>query len=682
MSSKIIQAFISLLIIMFIGFVNCADTYKHPGPVNPKATKEAKALLDFLYQISGKYILSGHHNYTHLPARYNEEVKQMTGHYPVVWGSDFGFYFRGKDPDSVRQGMIDKAIEMHQKGHIITLMWHCCYPTDGDSCGRESIWVMENKVPQPEWDSLTTPGTELDNQWRTQADNVAKYLKQLQEAHIPVLWRPYHEMNGVWFWWCQHPGEQGFVKLWKMMYDYFTNHHQLNNLLWVWNANAPRSIPRDEAYAYKDYFPGIEYVDVLASDVYHNDYKQSHHDELLELAQGKPIALGEIGQMPTPEIINEQPQWTWFMGWADFLHKVNNPDSVRALYTVGSYEVQLNTFADSRFKKGVNLTGWFQGNGPKQIQFTKFTKNDLKNIKSLGCNVIRLPINLHFMTNGAPNYILDNLFLSYLDQVVDWAEDLGINLILDNHSFDPSVSTSLKIKDVLIPVWTQLADHYKDRSNFIYYEILNEPHGISDSLWNNIQGQVIDAIREVDKKHTIIVGPANWNSFHNLQYMPVYKDTNLIYTFHFYDPFLFTHQGATWVNPSMSPVKNVPFPYDVSRMPRCPEKLFNTWVEDLFNNYKNDGTVQHIQDMLDIAIDFQKERNVPIYCGELGAYMKNSSNDDRVYWYRVVRDYLEQNGIPWTMWDYYGGFGLFKNGSNDLNIPLLKALGFKNPQLK
>jgi len=86
--------------------------------------------------------------------------------------------------------------------------------------------------------------------------------------------------------------------------------------------------------------------------------------------------------------------------------------------------------------------------------------------------------------------------------------------------------------------------------------------------------------------------------------------------------------------------------------------------------------------MLDIAIDFQKERNVPIYCGELGVYVKNSSNDDRVYWYRVVRDYLEQNGIPWTIWDYYGGFGLFKNGSNDLNIPLLKALGFKNPQLK
>ena len=354
MSSKIIQTFISLLIIMLIGFINCADTYKHPGPVNPKATTEAKALLDFLYQISGKYILSGHHNWTHLPTKYNEEVKQMTGHYPVVWGSDFSFHFRGEDPDVVRQGMIDKAIELYHQGHIITLMWHCCYPTDGDSCTKESIWVMENKVPKSEWDSLTTPGTELNNQWRAQADNVAKYLKQLQEAHIPVLWRPYHEMNGVWFWWCQQPGEEGFIKLWKMMYDYFTNHHQLNNLIWIWNANAPRSIPDDEAYAYKDYFPGLEYVDVLASDVYHNDYKQSHHDDLIELAQGKPVALGEIGQMPTPDILNEQPHWTWFMGWANLLHKANEPDSVTALYNApstitlneitknkdGSYEVQ------------------------------------------------------------------------------------------------------------------------------------------------------------------------------------------------------------------------------------------------------------------------------------------------------------------------------------------------------
>jgi mannan endo-1,4-beta-mannosidase len=139
-------------------------------------------------------------------------------------------------------------------------------------------------------------------------------------------------MNGVWFWWCRHPGEDGYIKLWRMMYDYFTNHHKLNNLIWVWNPNAPRDKEGDEAYAYIDYFPGLEYVDVLAADVYHNDYRKSHHDQLLELAQGKPIAFGEVGRMPSPEILEEQPKWTWFMGWANWLYKANTPDSVKILY--------------------------------------------------------------------------------------------------------------------------------------------------------------------------------------------------------------------------------------------------------------------------------------------------------------------------------------------------------------
>ncbi len=326
-----IKKTIILIIMLSSQVVNSADN-NNAGPVNPDATDEAKSLLDFLYTISGKYILSGHHNWNRLPDHFNEEVKKMTGYYPVVWGSDFSFYFRGKDPDQVRQNMTDKAIEMNEKGHIITLMWHCCFPPDGDTCSKESIWVWEKKVPQSLWDSLTTPGTGLNNDWRKQADNVARYLKQLQDAHVPVLWRPYHEMNGVWFWWCRHPGEQGFVKLWKMMYEYFTDYHKLNNLLWVWNANAPRDIPGDEAYSYDEYFPGTEYVDVLAADVYHNDYRQSHHDDIIKLAGGKPVALGEVGQMPMPQTIINQPKWTWFMGWADFIDSANDPDSVRALY--------------------------------------------------------------------------------------------------------------------------------------------------------------------------------------------------------------------------------------------------------------------------------------------------------------------------------------------------------------
>jgi mannan endo-1,4-beta-mannosidase len=331
MSYNKIKIFLLLITISSAGLISCSKT-SHPGPINVNASPEAKALLDFLYQIKGKYILSGHHSKQMEPSKYNYEVKNVTGKYPAVWGSDFSYNFYGKSPDSIRQAITDTAKVMYSKGNIITLMWHSCYPENGDSCAKSTIWIWDDVIKQAEWDSLTTDGSSLNLLWKKQADNVAKYLKQLNDAGIPVPWRPYHEMNGIWFWWCRHPGEQGYVKLWRMMFDYFTNHHHLNNLLWVWNTNAPRNIPGDEAYDYVDYFPGTAYVDVLAADVYRYDYKQSHHDQLLKLADGKPIALGEVGKMPMTEILDKQMEWTWFMGWSEFLYKANSSDSVRTLY--------------------------------------------------------------------------------------------------------------------------------------------------------------------------------------------------------------------------------------------------------------------------------------------------------------------------------------------------------------
>lgn len=335
------------------------------------------------------------------------------------------------------------------------------------------------------------------------------------------------------------------------------------------------------------------------------------------------------------------------------------------------------------FSKGVNLTNWFQTESARQIQFTKYTKDDLIKIKSLGCDVIRLPINLHYMTNGSPDYVIDPLFFDFLDQVVDWAEELKIHLLLDNHTFDPNANTEVSVENILLKVWPQMASHYKNRSNYVYYEILNEPHGITTAVWCQIQQRVIDAIRLVDNKHTIIVGPSGYNSYNELKNMPAYSDANLIYTFHFYDPFMFTHQGATWTS-YMQDVSGVPFPYDAARMPATPASAKGTWVESSLNNYKNDGTVAAVKQLVDIAVNFKTSRNVNIFCGEFGVYIPNSPHADRVYWYDVVRKYLEEKGISWTSWDYQGGFGLFDKGSNelfnyDLDTDILKSLGLSVP---
>lgn len=355
--------------------------------------------------------------------------------------------------------------------------------------------------------------------------------------------------------------------------------------------------------------------------------------------------------------------------------------SILLLFLVLGFSISAQT---APFSKGVNLTNWFQVGAAKEIQFTKYTKQDFENIQSLGCDVIRLPINLHFMTDGAPNYTLDPLFLSFLDQAVDWAEELGVYLILDNHTFDPAAATDPAIGDVLVKVWEQMATHFKDRSDLLMYEVLNEPHGISDQLWNTIQQEVVDVIRAVDEKHTIVVGPASWNSYTNLSLMPVYEDENLLYTFHFYDPFIFTHQGASWVSPSMVPLANVPFPYNADHMPTFPPSLNGSWIHWNFINYNIDGTINKIKELIDIAVDFQQSRNVPIYCGEFGVYIPNSKQPDRVFWYDQVRQYLEEKNIAWTIWDYHGGFGVFEADGNglfqhDLNTDLLGALGMDVP---
>jgi len=333
------------------------------------------------------------------------------------------------------------------------------------------------------------------------------------------------------------------------------------------------------------------------------------------------------------------------------------------------------------FRRGVNLSDWLSSSSLRQIQFTKFTKQDFINIKSLGCDVIRLPIHLHAMTTGSPDYTIDPLFYYFLDQIIDWAEGLELHLILENVSFDPAVTD---IGNILVLVWTQMAQHYKDRSTYVHYEVLNEPYDISDTKWNQIQQEVIDAIRAVDQKHTIIVGPAGYNSYNNLKFMPRYEDDNLIYTFHFYSPFVFTHQGASWPTPSLVPLAGVPFPYDAARMPDCPPELENTWISSNLADYRNTGTPEHVRELIDIAADFKTARDVPLFCGEFGVYMPNSNNEDRIYWYNVVRSYFEQKGIAWTTWDYTGGFGLFEQGTSelfdyDLNIPLVEALGLNAP---
>ena len=336
------------------------------------------------------------------------------------------------------------------------------------------------------------------------------------------------------------------------------------------------------------------------------------------------------------------------------------------------------------FSRGVNFSQWFEASDAQAIQFTRFIEQDFIDVKSLGADVIRLPVKMHDMTQGEPDFILDPLLLKFLDTAIDWAEKHKLYIIIDNHSFDPVAPTDTNIDGILIKVWEQMARRYKDRSAYIIYEILNEPHGISDSRWGEIQGSVIEAIREIDTTHTIIVGGTDYNSIGKLLLMPEYSDSNLLYTFHFYDPHMFTHQGATWGEPSMASLAGVPFPYDRKRMPQTPGNLKGTWVEGSIKNYEYDANISNLTGKLDRVVAFSRERDVPVFCGEFGVYMIQSPADDRVKWYKFTAGELAKRNIAWASWDYFGGFGIFNKPfggdfNSDLNVAVVRAMGFTPP---
>lgn len=290
-------------------------------PVTPDASPEARALLQFLYDISGKYTLTGQHNFPNVKSRNTEFAAKYLGRTPIIFGSDFGHAKPG-DSNSylARPDIVKEAIRQHQLGSIVALCWHAVPPTADEpitfmplpNSDPKRLASVQGKLLDEQFRDVLTPGTELYRRWCAQVDVIAGYLKQLQDAHVPVLWRPYHEMNGDWFWWGGRTGQYSTAALYRQMFERMVNYHHLNNLVWVWSMDRPSQPGREFA----KYFPGIEYVDVLGLDVYGSDFNPSYYEGLAALSQGKPLALAEVGTPPAPEILLKQPRWAYYMTWA------------------------------------------------------------------------------------------------------------------------------------------------------------------------------------------------------------------------------------------------------------------------------------------------------------------------------------------------------------------------------
>jgi mannan endo-1,4-beta-mannosidase len=298
----------------------------HAAPVNPSATPEARALLKQIDQISGQFTLTGQHNFPNHVSRWSDRIYDLTGKFPAIFGQDFGFS-GGEEKDSVegRPSMIEEAKRQYRNGAVIALTWHAVRPTDDEPVTFHDS--VQGHLTDFEWNELLTPGTDLNNRWVEQVDVVAGYVRQLQDAGVPVLFRPYHEMNGNWFWWGGRPGEHGSAALYRQLYNRFVNVHHLNNLVWVWNVNSPS----ENAGSIAEYFPGSEFADVVTMDIY-GEFKQSYYDDMVALAGDKPIALAEVGAMPTLDVLAKQPRWAYFMMWSGLAESSNSPEQLQTMF--------------------------------------------------------------------------------------------------------------------------------------------------------------------------------------------------------------------------------------------------------------------------------------------------------------------------------------------------------------
>ena len=296
-------------------------------PVNPDATPAARALLHEIDTLSGKATLSGQHNFPNTVSRYSDRIYELTSHYPAVFGQDFGFS-GGEDKDSTlgRPSMIQEVIRQYRSGAVIALTWHAVRPTDDEPVTFHDS--VQGHLTDWEFVQVLTPGTNLNNRWARQVDVIAGYLQELQAAGVPVLFRAYHEMNGNWFWWGGRPGPNGSAALYRQIYDRFVHLHHLNNLIWVWNVNAPSG----NAGSVDQYFPGAGYADVITMDIY-GPFEQSYYDSMLSLAgPHKPIALAEVGAMPMLQVLAAQPRWTYFMMWSGMAEGANSPAQLQTMF--------------------------------------------------------------------------------------------------------------------------------------------------------------------------------------------------------------------------------------------------------------------------------------------------------------------------------------------------------------
>lgn len=283
-------------------------------PVDPDANAKTQAIYDYLRSIWGSKTLSGQQDLTWKDSvDMYQRVLDDTGEAPAVMGYDFMEYTYSGNGSGRAQ--TQEAIAHWNRGGLVTFCWHWRDPLAASNVIGE-FYTEKTDFKIPVTNGALDQQSAAFIQMQADIDLIANQLKVLQDAGVTVLWRPLHEASGGWFWWGRTRTDgvspaQAQILLWRHIYDRLVNHHDLHNLLWVWNGQSAT------------WYPGDAYVDIVSQDIY--DGKANYASQITAYnnaknfpSQQKLVALSETSNIPDPDnIATDGAWWLWFVVWND-----------------------------------------------------------------------------------------------------------------------------------------------------------------------------------------------------------------------------------------------------------------------------------------------------------------------------------------------------------------------------
>ena len=343
-------------------------------------------------------------------------------------------------------------------------------------------------------------------------------------------------------------------------------------------------------------------------------------------------------------------------GNADF--KPANPPEMKPIASRDTPAYQ----AAKLFRHGVNLGNYLEV-PPGQRWNVTVTADEFVAMRAEGFDHVRVPVGWQHYTGPAPDFTLSPEIFARVDFVVTNALHNHLAVMINIHHFDELDTNPAVATDEFLKIWSQIAAHYRDFPVPLAFELDNEPHAkATTAVMNPIYAQAIAEIRETNPHRTIFVEPGNWGGIDELKNLVLPPDNNIIVSVHCYDPFYFTHQGATWAGDDVKPLKDIRFPGPPPKpLVLDPTLHLNRWVTNWLARYntlpadKNPSGPVAFEDKLKYCRAWSDYYGRPVHLGEFGAYTKADAQS-RANFYAAFSRACKTNHLGWAIWDWSAGF--------------------------